>query len=72
MVYSELIGINIKYFKSLKGFSIEENLNLSVFKADEVHGFYGYQNKSNQFPFFIDPVEGSRVFSDFKIYKSFN
>ncbi len=70
--YKTLPSINIRYFKSLKGFSIEENLNLSVFKADDVHGFYGYQNKSNQFPFFIDPVEGSRVFSDFKIYKSFN
>ena len=70
--YKTLPSINIKYYKSLKGFSIEENLNLSVFKADDVHGFYGYQNKSNQFPFFIDPVEGSRVFSDFKIYKSFN
>ena len=70
--YKTLPSINIKYFKSLKGFSIEENINLSVFKADDVHGFYGYQNKSNQFPFFIDPVEGSRVFSDFKIYKSFN
>ena len=66
--YKKMPSLELEYLKNLKNFTIYERLNLSYFKADAVHGFYGYQNKNNKFIYSINtPTEGSRIFSDFKI-----
>ena len=66
--YKKMPSLELEYLKNLKNFTIYERLNFSYFKADAVHGFYGYQNKNNKFIYSINtPTEGSRIFSDFKI-----
>ena len=66
--YKKMPSLELEYQKNLKNFTIYERLNFSYFKADAVHGFYGYQNKNNKFIYSINtPTEGSRIFSNFKI-----
>ena len=66
--YKKMPSLELEYLKNLKNFTIYERLNFSYFKADAIHGFYGYQNKNNKFIYSINtPTEGSRIFSDFKI-----
>ena len=66
--YKKMPSLELEYLKNLKNFTIYERLNFSYFKADAVHGFYGYQNKNNKFIYSINtPTEGSRIFSNFKI-----
>ena len=66
--YKKMPSLELEYLKNLKNFTIYERLNFSYFKADAIHGFYGYQNKNNKFIYSINtPTEGSRIFSNFKI-----
>ena len=66
--YKKMPSLELEYLKNLKNFTIYERLNFSYFKADAIHGFYGYQNKNNKFIYSINtPAEGSRIFSNFKI-----
>ena len=66
--YKKLPSLEFIYSKNFKNFTIYEQLNISYFKADYIHGFYGYLDSKNRFLYSIDnPVEGSRVFSNFKI-----
>ena len=66
--YKKLPSIEFKYLKNFENFNLYEKLNISYFKADSIHGFYGYQDKNNQFLYRTEnPIEGSRVFSNFKI-----
>ena len=66
--YKKMPSLELEYLKNLKNFTIYEKLNFSYFKADAIHGFYGYQNKNNKFIYSINtPAEGSRIFSNFKI-----
>ena len=66
--YKKLPSIEFKYLKNFENFTLYEKLNISYFKADSIHGFYGYQDKNNQFLYRTEnPIEGSRVFSNFKI-----
>ena len=66
--YKKLPSIEFKYLKNFENFTLYEKLNISYFKADSIHGFYGYQDKNNQFLYSTEnPIEGSRIFSNFKI-----
>ena len=66
--YRKMPSLEFQFFKDFKNFTVHEQLNISYFKADNIHGFYGYQEKNNKFLYSIaDPAEGSRVFSNFKI-----
>ena len=66
--YKKLPSIEFKYLKNFENFTLYEKLNISYFKADSIHGFYGYQDKNNQFLYRTEnPIEGSRIFSNFKI-----
>ena len=66
--YKKMPSLEFEYMKNLKKFAIYERLNLSYFQADTLHGFYGYQNKNNKFIYSVNsPVEGLRIFSNFKI-----
>jgi len=66
--YKKMPSLELEYQKNLKNFTIYERLNFSYFKADAIHGFYGYQDKNNKFIYSINtPTEGSRIFSNFKI-----
>ena len=66
--YKKLPSIEFKYLKNFENFTLYEKLNISYFKADSIHGFYGYQDKNNQFLYRTEnPIEGSRIFSSFKI-----
>ena len=47
--YKKIPSLEFKYFKNFKNFTIYERLHLSYFKADNIHGFYGYQNENNKF-----------------------
>ena len=66
--YKKLPSIEFKYLKNFENFTLYEKLNISYFKADSIHGFYGYQDKNNQFLYRTEnPIECSRIFSSFKI-----
>ncbi|MAR95953.1 MAG: hypothetical protein CMD46_06380 [Gammaproteobacteria bacterium] len=66
--YKKLPSLEFKYFKNFKNFTLYEKLNFSYFKADKIHGFYGYQNQNNKFIYAINnPIEGLRIYSDLKI-----
>ena len=66
--YKKLPSMEFKYLKNFENFTLYEKLNISYFKADSIHGFYGYQDKNNQFLYRTEnPIEGSRIFSSFKI-----
>ena len=66
--YKKLPSLEFKYLKNFENFTLYEKLNISYFKADSIHGFYGYQDKNNQFLYRTEnPIEGSRIFSNFKI-----
>ena len=66
--YKKLPSLEFKYLKNFENFTLYEKLNISYFKADSIHGFYGYQDKNNQFLYRTEnPIEGSRIFSTFKI-----
>ena len=66
--YKKMPSLEFEYLSNLKNFTIYERLNFSYFQADTIHGFYGYQDKSNKFIYSINnPAEGLRIFSNFKI-----
>ena len=66
--YKKIPSLEFEYSKNFKNFTVHEQLNISYFKADFIHGFYGYQNENNKFLNNVDnPVEGSRIFSNFKL-----
>ena len=66
--YKKSPSIEFQFFKDFKNFTLHEQLNISYFKASNIHGFYGYPQKDNKFLYSIAaPAEGSRVFSNFKI-----
>jgi len=76
--YKKSPSVNFIFSKKINGFTIQENLNISSFKADKIHGYYGYQNLNNNYLRLIEnPLEGKRIFSNFSIsrnihYKGFN
>ena len=72
--YKRMPSLELKFVKDFKNFTMHEQLNISNFKAANIHGFHGYK-ENNKFLYLIDnPAEGSRIFSNFKItnYTSLN
>ena len=72
--YKRMPSLELKFVKDFKNFTMHEQLNISNFKAGNIHGFHGYK-ENNKFLYLIDnPAEGSRIFSNFKItnYTSLN
>ena len=58
------------FLKNTNGIVISEKLNISTFKANKIHGYYGYQTINNKYLRLIEnPVEGRRIFSEFSLSK---
>ena len=56
-----------KQAKKIGKFSFHENLNITYFKADALHGFFG-NGSVNKYLINVNKInEGSRIYSDFKI-----
>ena len=70
--YIKSPALNLRYRKNINGFIFSENLDISTFKANKIHGYFGYQMMGDNFLRLIEnPVEGQRIFSDLSISKIF-
>jgi len=68
--YEKSPSISYGFLKKINGIVISEKLNISSFKANRIHGYYGYQTTNNKFLRLIEnPVEGRRIFSEFSLSK---
>ena len=71
--YKKSPALNLKYRKNINGFIFSEDLDISTFKANTIHGYFGYQTMDNNYLRLIEnPDEGQRIFSDLGISKIFN
>ena len=71
--YKKSPALNLKYRKNINGFIFSENLDISTFKANTIHGYFGYQTMDNNYLRLIkNPDEGQRIFSDLSVSKIFN
>jgi LPS-assembly protein len=71
--YKKSPALNLKYRKNINGFIFSENLDISTFKANTIHGYFGYQTTDNNYLRLIEnPNEGQRIFSDLSVSKIFN
>ena len=65
--YKKSPSIDLRFSKKIGKFSFHENLNITYFKADALHGFFG-NGSVNKYLINVNKVnEGSRIYSDFKI-----
>ena len=68
--YVKSPSIDYMFLKNTNGIVISEKLNISTFKANKIHGYYGYQTINNKYLRLIEnPVEGRRIFSEFSLSK---
>ena len=68
--YKKSPALNIKYRKNINGFIISEDLDIATFKANTIHGYFGYQAMDNNYLRLIEnPDEGQRIFSDLSVSK---
>ena len=66
--YVKSPSIDYRFFKNINGFVVSENINITSFRADKIHGYYGYQTADNKYLRLIEnPVEGRRIFSELSI-----
>jgi LPS-assembly protein len=66
--YVKSPSIDYRFFKNINGFVVSENINITSFRADKIHGYYGYQTADNRYLRLIEnPVEGRRIFSELSI-----
>ena len=71
--YKKSPALNLKYRKNINGFILSEDLDISTFRANTIHGYFGYQTMDNNYLRLIEnPDEGQRIFSDLGISKTFN
>tara|TARA_A100001011_G_scaffold57961_1_gene57078 strand:+ start:3757 stop:6126 length:2370 start_codon:yes stop_codon:yes gene_type:complete len=71
--YKKSPALNLKYRKNINGFIFSEDLDISTFKANTIHGYFGYKTMDNNYLRLIEnPDEGQRIFSDLGISKIFN
>ena len=71
--YKKAPSIDIEYFNKFKKISIRERVNITEFRAENLHGFFGNQLSNNKFQTYInDPIEGRRIFYDLEISNSSN
>ena len=65
--YKKSPSIDLKFSKNIGKFSFHESINVTYFKADKLHGFFGI-GSTNQYLIDVNKFnEGSRIYSDFKI-----
>ena len=68
--YVKSPSIDYRFLKNTNGIVVSEKLNISSFKANKIHGYYGYQTINNKYLRLIEnPVEGRRIFSEFSLSK---
>ena len=68
--YKKSPSININFSKKFGNFIVSQHLNASKFKAQTIHGYFGYQNMNNNYMRIINnPTEGSRIYSDLSLSK---
>ena len=68
--YVKSPSIDYMFLKNTNGIVISEKLNISTFKANKIHGYYGYETINNKYLRLIEnPVEGRRIFSEFSLSK---
>jgi LPS-assembly protein len=68
--YVKSPSIDYRFFKKINGFGVSENINITSFKANKIHGYYGYQTIDNKYLRLIEnPIDGRRIFSEFSISK---
>ena len=66
--YKKSPSIDFNYSRKLGQFFLTEQLNISSFKANFIHGYFGNQDISGKYPRYIsNPAEGSRVYSDLSL-----
>ena len=71
--YKKSPSLNLKYRKNINGFIFSEDIDISTFKANTIHGYFGFQTMDNNYLRLIEnPDEGQRIFSDLGISKIFN
>jgi LPS-assembly protein len=71
--YTKSPALNLKYRKNINGLIFSKNLDISTFKANTIHGYFGYQTTDNNYLRLIEnPDEGQRIFSDLSLSKIFN
>ena len=71
--YKKAPSINIEYFNKFKKISIREYVNITEFRAENLHGFFGNQVNNNKFQSYItNPIEGRRTFYNLEISNSSN
>ena len=69
--YRKSPALDIRYAKQIGSYFLTERLNVSTFKADTIHGYFGYQDANDQYIRLIrNPAEGSRIYSDFSLSKN--
>ena len=68
--YVKSPSIDYRFFKKINGFGVSENINITSFRANKIHGYYGYQTIDNKYLRLIEnPIDGRRIFSEFSISK---
>ena len=71
--YKKSPSLNLKYRKNINGFIFSEDIDISTFKANTIHGYFGFQTMDNNYLRLIEnPDEGQRIFSDLSVSKIFN
>ena len=71
--YKKSPSLNLKYMNNIGGYIFTETIDISTFKANTIHGYFGYQTMDNNYLRLIqNPDEGQRIYSDFNISKTFN
>ena len=71
--YKKSPALTLEYRKNINGFIFSENLDISTFKANTIHGYFGYQTMDNNYLRLIkNPDEGQRIYSDLSVSKIFN
>ena len=68
--YVKSPSIDYRFYNNINGLVVSENINITSFKADKIHGYYGYQTIDDKYLRLIEnPIEGRRIFSEFSISK---
>ena len=66
--YKVMPSFELEFLRNFNNLRIHQALNVSYFKAENIHGYFGNANESNRFLYAINnPEEGSRIFSKLSI-----
>ncbi len=65
--YEKSPSVDLSFFKNIGNFLFRENLNISYFKADALHGFFGIKHSNKYLSSLEEIKEGSRIYSDMSL-----